>query len=185
MSRQTWNETIAYATSSGTAIANSTTETIIHPNVTIPANYMADGRLLRLRAFGQYSTTGTPTLIFAVRWGGVAGTLLSRTAACTTPSGVTAACYDLDVLLQTRGNGSSGTIMANGTARLFAAVAGTVASTTGEGLVTPMTAGGVITPAAVTVDLTADAALSLTATWSAASASNTLTGLNYVLETLN
>lgn len=185
MSKQFWSETIAWATASGTAVANTTTETIIHPNVTIPANYMQDGRLLRLRAFGQYSTTATPTLIFSVRWGGVAGTLLCKTAACTTPSGVTAACYDLDVLIQTRSNGSSGTIMANGVARLFAAVAGTVASATGEGLVTPMTAGGVITPAAVTVDLTADTALSLTATWSAASASNTLTGLNYHIETLN
>ena len=52
-------------------------------------------------------------------------------------------------------------------------------------LVTPMTNGGVITPAAVTLDLTASAALSLTATWSASSSSNTLTGLHYVLEELN
>lgn len=185
MSRQAWAESLFVATASGTAIASTTTETIIFPNVTIPANYVADGRCLRLRAFGQYSTTGTPTLIFGLRWGGVAGTILAKTAACTTPSGVTAACWDLDVLIQNRSNGSSGTVMANGTARLFAAVAGTVASATGEGLVTPMTAGGVVTPAVATVDLTADTALSLTATWSASSASNTLTGLNYVLESLN
>jgi hypothetical protein len=40
-------------------------------------------------------------------------------------------------------------------------------------------------PAAVTVDLTADTALSLTADWSAASASNTLTGMFYTIEALN
>ncbi len=185
MSRQSWSEAIVWTTTSGTAVASTSAETIIFPDVTIPANYFQDGRLLRLRAFGQYSNTGTPTLIFGLRWGGVAGTLLCKTAACTTPSGVTAACWDLDVLLQTRANGASGSIMANGTARVFAAVAGTVASATGEGLVTPMTNGGVITPAAVTLDLTASAALSLTATWSASSASNTLTGLNYALESLN
>ena len=185
MSRQYWSETLAWATSSGTAVANTVTETIAFPNITIPANYLQDGRCLRARAFGQYSTTATPTLIFRFRWGGVAGTILCQTAACTTPTTVTAACWELDVLIQTRSNGATGTLMANGTARVFAAVAGTVASTTGEGLLTPMTAGGVITPAAVTVDLTADTALSVTAQWSAASASNTLTGLNYIVEAVN
>lgn len=185
MSRQYWEESLAWAVASGTAVANSTTETILFPNVTIPANYLQDGRCLRLRAFGQYSTTATPTMIFTVRLGGVAGTTLCKTAACTTPSGVTAACWDLDVVIQTRSNGSAGTLMANGTARVFAAVAGTVASATGEGLVTPMTAGGVVTPATASVDLTTDQALSLTLTWSAASASNTATGLNYTVESLN
>lgn len=185
MSRQFWEESLAWAVVSGTAVANSTTETILFPNVTIPANYLQDGRCLRVRAFGQYSNTGTPTMIFGLRLGGVAGTLLCKTAACTTPSGVTAACWDLDIVVQTRTNGSAGTLMANGTARVFAAVAGTVASATGEALVTPMTAGGVVTPATASLDLTADQALSLTLTWSAASASNTATGLNYTIESLN
>lgn len=185
MSRQFWEENLTWATSSGTAIASTTTETIIFPNVTIPANYLQDGRCLRVRAFGQYSNTGTPTLIFTVRWGGVSGTVLCKTAACTTPSGVTAAMWDLDFVIQTRSNGSSGTLMANGTARVFAAVAGTVASATGEGLVTPMSAGGITVPAVATVDLTADTALALTATWSASSASNSLTGLNYTIESMN
>lgn len=186
MSRQFWGETLFWATASGTAVTNTTTETILFPNVTVPANYMQDGRCLRLRAIGQYSTgTGPPTLIFTVRWGGVAGTVLCKTAACTTVASVTAALWDLDIVLQTRSNGSSGTVMANGVCRLFAAVAGTVASATGEGLVTPMSNGGVTTPAAATVDLTADTALSLTATWSASSTSHTITGLNYTGESLN
>lgn len=184
MSRQFWSETITWATASGTAVANTTTETILFPNVTIPANYLQDGRLLRLRAFGQYSTTATPTIIFALRWGGVAGTVLCKTAATTLPT-ATAATWDLDVLIQTRSNGSNGTIMANGKASIFAGVAATVASATGAAADTPMTAGGVLAPAVASVDLTADTALSLTATWSAASASNTTTGLNYTLEALN
>lgn len=124
-------------------------------------------------------------MIFGIRLGGVAGTLICKTAACTTPSGVTAAMWDLDVLITTRSNGSSGTVMGNGVARIFAAVAGTVASATGEGLVTPMTNGGVVTPATATVDLTVDEALSITLTWSAASASNTATGLNLIIEAVN
>lgn len=185
MSRQYWQEALQWATSDGTAVANTTTETIIFPNVTVPANYMQDGRTLRLRAFGKYSTTGTPTMIFTLRWGGTSGTVICKTAACTTPSGVTNAAWDLDVIMTVRSNGATGTVMGNGTARVFAAVAGTVASATGEGLVTPLTNGGVVTPAAATLDLTADTALALTMTWSAASASNTTTGLNYVLESLN
>lgn len=185
MSRQFWTEMIAWATASGTAVASTASETILFPNVTIPANYMQDGRALRIRAFGQYSNTGTPTMIFGVRWGGVAGTLICKTAAITTPSGVTAATWDLEVLLQTRSNGSSGTIMGNGVCRVFAAVAPTVASATGAAAVTPMTNGGVVTPAVATVDLTADTALALTLTWSASSASNTATGLNYELDSKN
>ena len=185
MSRNSYQETLYWVASSGTAIASTVTETIIFPDYTVPANVMQAERLLRLRAFGQYSNTATPTLIFRVRWGGVAGTLLCATAACTTPSGVTAATWNLDVLIQTRSSGATGTVMANGVANVFAAVAGTVASVTGGGLLTPMTAGGVVTPATATIDTTSSAALSVTAEWSASSASNTLTGLNYLVESLN
>lgn len=184
MSRQFWSETVAWATASGTSVNSANVETILFPNVTLPANFMQDGRALRLRAQGQWTTTAsTPTLIFSVRWGGVSGTVLCKTAACTTVASTTAAMWDLDIIIQTRSNGSSGTVMAIGTARLFAGVAGTVASTTGEGLVTAMGSSGVLAPAAVTVDLTADTALSLTVTPSTTAV--TLIGLNYTIEVLN
>src|ERR1051325_4445461 len=139
MSRQTWSETLAWATASGTAVTNTTTETILFPNVTIPANYMADGRLLRLKAFGQWSTgTGPPTLIFGARWGGVAGTLLCKSATITTVASITAAPWELEIMMQTRSNGSSGTIMANGHAMLYSGAAPTAASATGAGGVAPM-----------------------------------------------
>jgi hypothetical protein len=187
MPRQFWNEAVTWNTASGAAIANKTTEDIIFPDVTVFANYMQDGRALRYIAYGQYShTTGSPTLIFALRWGGVAGTVLATSAACTCIStAVTAANWRIELLINTRTNGSAGTLMANGIVTLFSGVAGTVASVTGEGLVTPMSAGGVLGPAAVTVDLTTDKALSLTAKWSAANALNTLTGLNQLVESLN
>lgn len=184
MSRQFWKEQIAWATASATAVANTTTETIAYGNITVPSNYLQDGRNFKLVVIGQYSTTLTPTLVFTARWGGVAGTVLCKTAASTLPT-ITAGLWKAEIWLTTRSNGATGTVMANGEVTLYAGVAGTVASATGEALVTPMTAGGVLTPAVATVDLTADTALAITATWSAASASNTLTGLQYYLDSEN
>lgn len=185
MSRQFWSEQIAWATADGTAIANTITETIIFPNITIPANYMADGRVLRITIFGRHSTTGTPTLTFRVRWGGVAGTVLAASGAITCGSGVTAGMWRMDVLIQTRSNGSAGTLFVTGQATVADDAASTVGSATNTHGSDFMGSAGVATPAAVAVDLTADTALSVTATWSAASASNTLTGHNYILESLN
>src|SRR4051794_910629 len=113
MSRQMWEECLTWATASGTAVGNTTTETIVMPNITIPANYMQDGRHLRGRIFGQIGNvvTAQPTVTFRVRWGGVAGTLLAATAAVTTSAtAFTAAVFDWEFVIQTRSNGSSGTL---------------------------------------------------------------------------
>lgn len=185
MSRQFWQETLAWATADGAAIANTTTETIVFPNVTIPANYLADGRALELIAFGRHSTTGTPTLTFRLRWGGVAGTVLAASGAMVAGSAVTNAMWRLHLLIQTRANGATGTLFAVGSARLGEDATSTVGSVTNAGAEDLMGSAGVAAPAAVTVDLTADAALSLTAQWGTASASNTLTGHVYVLKSLN
>lgn len=192
MSRQTWDEAVSWVTASGTAIAASTTETIIFPNVTIPANYMADGRVLRLRAFGAYGTTATPTLIFSIRWGGVAGTVLSKSGTVTTTSGTgggasMTALWELEAYIQTRANGSSGSLMTNGLATLFTSTAPTAGTVTNYGMPMVLASGatGGTTPVAVTADLTADTALSLTALWGTNNAANSLQGIQYVIESLN
>lgn len=185
MSRQFWSEALAWATADGTAIANSTTETIIFPNVTIPANYMQDGRILRVRAFGRHSTTATPTLTFRLRWGGVSGTVLAASGAVTCGSAVTAAMWGLEAVIQTRSNGSSGTLFTIGEVTVGEDAASTVGSATNVAGHDFLGSGGVATPSTASVDLTADTALSITATWSAASASNTLTGHVYLIEGLN
>ena len=177
MSRQMWTEALAWAVADGTAVADTTTETIIFPNITIPANYMQDGRVLRLRAFGKLSTTGTPTMTWAIRWGGVSGTVLATTEAITMGSGVANVNWSIDAMLQTRSNGATGTLLVMGNVHVHTA-AGTVLSNV-------FGVSGYDAPAAVAVDLTADTAMSLTADWSAASASNTLTGMLYTLEALN
>lgn len=186
-SRQFWMECIAWATADGTAIASSTTETILFPNVTIPANYMSDGREVRLRLEGKYSTLGSGTVshVYSIRWGGVAGTLLTKTGTVTLLISMTNALFEIEAKLQTRSNGSSGSIMANGVARAFGGTAPTIGSATGAPAIAPLTNGGQTVPAAVTVDLTADTALSVTLTHGANSASNTATGLQYTLDSSN
>ncbi len=192
MSRQAWCESVFAATSSGTAIANSTTETIIFPNVTIPANYMADGRCLRLRAFGAYGTTSTPTLIFSVRWGGVAGTVLSKSSTITTTSATgggasMTALWTAEIIIQTRSNGATGTLMTNGEVILYNSANPTSGTVTNYGLPAVLASGstGGTTPVAVTADLTADTALSFTATWGTANSANSLQGHQYTIESLN
>ncbi len=192
MSRQFWSESIVWATASGTAVANTATETILFPNVTIPANYMQDGRALRLRGFFAYGTTATPTLVFSVRWGGVAGTVLAKQAANVTTSGVgggasMTAMGSFEIIIQTRSNGSSGTLMTNGETILYTSTLVTAGTVTNYGQPAPIASGstGGTTPVAVTADLTADTALSLTVTWGTSNAANSIQGLNYTIESLN
>lgn len=185
MSRQFWSETLSWVTASGTAVANSTTETILFPNITIPGNYLADGRVLRLTAMGGYGTTGTPTLQFRLRWGGVSGTVMAASGAYTTGSGVgggasMTALWKVDLIVQVRANGASGTTMSNGLLHIF-----TTGTTAGVELPIASGSTGGTTPATATVDLTADTALALTATWGTANAANSIQGHNYIVEALN
>lgn len=185
MSRQFFEEALVWATADGTAVANTTTETILFPNTTFPGNYMQDGRVLTITAYGRHSTTGTPTLTFRLRWAGVSGTVLCASGAVTCGSGVTAAMWRLEAMLTVRSNGSSGTIFATGIVIVGEDAAPTVGSATNAPGISLMGSAGVATPAAATVDLSAESALALTATWSAASASNTITGHQLLIESLN
>lgn len=185
MSRQFWQETLWWQTVDGTAIASSVTETIVFPNQTIPASYLQDGRALRVTSMGRYGSTGTPTIRFRLRMGGVAGTVIWDSGTITVGSGVTNAMWKTEILIQGRSNGASGTVFAMGEAMVGSALAPSVGSATGDSAHGLFGSAGDDTPAAVSFDLTADQALSLTAQWSANSASNTLTGHLHHGESLN
>lgn len=188
MSRQSWQEAIFWATADGTAVNTTATETIIFPNVTIPANYMQDGRTLRIKVSGRWSNvvTAVPTIIWAVRWGGVAGTMLAQTPAIVTPAAATtSAPFSFEVVIQTRTNGATGSVFAFGEAIMGTGAAPTFGTVANYGVVVPMTSTGTTVPAAVTVDLTADTALSVTGKFSASNAANGFTGHVYIGESLN
>lgn len=192
MSKQYWKETIVWATSTATAVANTTTETVLVPNTTIPANFMQDGRALHIFGSGSYGTTSTPTIIFSVRWGGVSGTVMAKSSTVTTTSAVgggasMTALFTYDFTIQTRSNGSSGTAMTNGLVTLFTSTGMTAGTVTNYGQPLPLVSGstGGTTPATATCDFTADTALSLTVTWGTANSANSIQVTNHYIEALN
>lgn len=194
MPRQYWEETLAWATADGTAVANSTTEAIVFPNITVPGGFMQDSRVVKATAYGRYSNviTAVPTITFKLRWGGIAGTVICMSPAIKcSPTAVTNAPWMLEALIQTRSNGSSGTVFAMGNVSLTVGTAPSIQTVGGTtslvdpGMVALLSSTGTTAPAAVTVDLTVDTALTLSAVWSAANAANTLTGHMYTLEALN
>jgi hypothetical protein len=187
MTRQYFSECVSWLTTDGTAVASSAAETILVPNVTLPANYMNDGRSLLVRARGKYSTlgSGTVTHVYRLRWGGVAGTLLAASGTVTLLISMTNALFEVELEIQNRSNGATGTLLVNGQAVAFGGTAPTIGSATGAPAVAPMTAGGQTVPAAVTCDLTADTALALTIQHGASSGSNTATGLHHTIESRN
>lgn len=183
MSRQFWTEALYWSTADGAAVA-SASETINFPNVTVPANYLQDGRQLEIWAWGRYSsTTGPPTATFRNRWGGVAGTLIATSGAITMVASQTNAIWMTYLRLTVRTNGSTGTVMGIGMCVLFNAAAPTVGSATGAPGIAPMSQNGITAPAVATVDLTADTALSHTVQHS--SASNASTGHNLYIDSPN
>lgn len=161
----------------GTAIVNTATETIVFPNVPIPAETMFHGRRLKITAAGKLSTTGTPTIIFRLRWGGVGGTVLALTEALAMGSGVANVIWRLEATIQCRVDGATGKLIVFGEVKIHTA-AGTIVQNV-------FSVSGFDAPAEVTADVLAAADLALTAQWSAADPANTLTGMDYCVEALN
>lgn len=155
---------------------------------------MQDGRCLRLRAWGSYGTTATPSCVISLRWGGVAGTILGKTGLNVLTSGVgggasMTAMWNMEAYIQVRSNGSSGTAMTNGEVNWSTSTLATAGTVTQYGMpciiVSGITGAPGTAAAVSTVDLTADTALSLTALWSASNAANSIQGLQYTIEALN
>ena len=77
--------------------------------------------------------------------------------------------------------------MTNGEVITYTSTAPTAGTVTNYGLPQVLASGstGGTTPVAVTADLTADTALSLTVKWGTANAANSIQGLNYTIESMN
>lgn len=193
MSRQFWSETVAWATAAGTAVASSAVETILIPNVTIPANFMQDGRILRVKATGAYGThSATTGFTMAMRWGGVAGTHITESAvnvlSVSFGGGASmTGLWEMEVIIQTRSNGATGTLFSNGHAIFYSAALTTGGTVLNYGMPVPLVSGtgGGATPVVATVDLTADTALSLTGLWATSNAANSIRCDTYIVEALN
>jgi hypothetical protein len=122
----------------------------------------------------------------------VTGTVLAQSFAITTTSGVgggasMTAPWSFDGVIQTRTNGATGTLFTSAEVRLYTSTAPVAGTVTNYGMNAFLASGstGGTTPVAVTADLTADTALSVTVLWSAASASNSIQAHQYTVEALN
>lgn len=168
MGRQYWvTPAPPFHTTNGTAYNTSTTLTDVSPlpNIVIPANLLEPGFELEVEAAGEFSNTGTPTLLLGVYFGGVAGVALAATSAVTTTTGAAAWPWQLRWRGVVRTNGTAGSI--NGQGRVYIGTALTAFTTRPF----PETAAG----RTVTVDTTTAKAITIGAQWGTSSASNTLT----------
>jgi hypothetical protein len=187
---QGWQELIDTIVVDGTAISNSTTETIIAPDFNLPAYYMAPGRVLQVSAFGVNSNvvTNPGTLTFRVRWGGVAGTVLLATGALGLDTAAhTNALWMLTATIVCRTAGATGTFMSGGIVHIYGLLAGTAFPVTN---LLPQLMGSAGTPgssgnAAVTVDTTTAKLLSLTAQFTLGTNPTNLTCQQRLVEVLN
>lgn len=163
--------------STQTTVANTVTETFL-ASMTIPANDAVVGAIYRIKAWGIFGVTGTPTLNIRNRLGGVAGSSWGQTGAQTIQSGVTNRLWMAEQVLTCEGTGASATW--NGP--LHVEMAGVLAGTApfiNDGAELTTAVDGTAT---ITVDSTVSNTFGITATWSAASASNTILCKGFIAE---
>lgn len=170
MSLQTWEECLNVNVADGTAVTAAAL-TVLVPDITIPANYMYSGRVLRQTVYAKLTSTGTPgTMTISSYWGGTGGVLLAVSGTITVGTSITNGTYRIELTHTCRTVGSSGSILTTGVA--FFGTAATAAI-----FLLPNTA-----PAATTVDTTAAKALTVAITPSVATGSHT--GIQHTIEAL-
>jgi hypothetical protein len=158
-----------FAQTASVTVASTASETTLvgagAGSATIPANAWYVGKTIRVRVSGYLSDTGTPTLTVKIKFG---STVILTTGAITLASGVSNVGWQIEGTITCRTVGGSGTVFAQGTFQYNNSVPTNIVNT-----------------AAVTIDTTASQAVSATATWSASSASNTITATNLSIEAVN
>lgn len=187
MSFQGFQETLIASQVDSTALTASTTPTTILPTAavyTVPANFMAIGRRLRLTAWGRISTVVTTpgTLTLDVRFGSVVvanGAAMALNIVAKTNVGW---FLQWDLVCRAIGGGTSANMMHQGIWSSEAVIGSPLPSVGGAGChMLPISTA----PAVGTgFDSTASQAVNLFATWSLNNANSILTH-QYTLESLN
>lgn len=130
----------------------------------IPAGSLVPGSTIRIEAWGVASNTGTPTLIMGLYFGLVAGVALAVSTAKTTTTAMANWEWHMWYTGRITKVGTAGGIIGSGYWRLPTSL------TAWTEFRLPETA-----PAEVAIDTTVNKQLAIGATWSASSASNTIT----------
>lgn len=188
MSMQGWVELLAVAPTDGPTLTNTVTATsvlVATAKPVLPAQYFdKPGKMIRIRAKGRMSTVVTTpgTFTFDIRFGTTVvftgGAMALNTVAQTNST------FDLDISLVCRaiGSGTGGTVLGAGNFSSRAVIGSPAATAGGAGeLLLPDTAPVVGTGFDSTLVQTID----LFGTWSVASASNSITLHQVMIESLN
>jgi hypothetical protein len=180
MARNTWvnliNDDTRGLSAAGLTLATFTTSAPVFPTVAFPANYFKSGRLLHMRARGTYATTAAPTYTFRLQ--NTVGTTVTlvTTSALTAGTTQTNMPWEVDIQIQCRTEGTTGTLFAMGDFNWG------LTSTTQATFYLP-NAG--TAPATATVDTTIAQTWGLEVACGTSSASNTVTGQIMELKALN
>ena len=175
---QYWQQPLPpFHIASAAAYANSVTLSDVSPlpHKSFPANYLVIGTELEITAWGQFSTTGTPTLLLGFYYGAVAGVALAATAATTTGSGAAAWPWSMVYYGKVRTIGTTGTITGQGVLQLGTSLTASTA------VALPATAAA----RTVTIDTTTLKNITVGAQWGTQSVSNTLTCDDFSVKIIN
>lgn len=161
------------------------TQAIINQYCAIPANDARAGKVYQLEMGGVYGNTATPTIIFTPRWGTsttpATNITLGASGTFTTITGTTALPYYIKFTFAIRTSppgATLGTGWGNGVVSLGIPV-------TSSQFVTDLYIGGTAATIDTTGQGTAGCGLTMNATWSASSVSNTSTCNWFLLRSLN
>jgi hypothetical protein len=117
-SMQSWREVLYTITADGVAVVTPAVATILVPDFSLPANYLYPGRTLKYKLLGRQSTVITTpgTYTWALRYGGVGGTVLATSAALAPDptAASTAVPWALEFWTVCRSVGSSGSMFTMG-----------------------------------------------------------------------
>jgi len=169
--------TLVAATADSSAIASTTTETgFSNGTYSFAANSLTAGKVIRVKAWGRFSTTGTPTMQWNLRWGAVnTDPIIVGTSVITDPiSGASNEQWQADAMVTVRTTGSSGTVDGTGAIK--------VPTTSGriDTLEYPDVVSGT-----TTINTTATTVMTLMFDWGTNSASNTILLSGWVVEAVN
>lgn len=184
MANNTWENLLdPFPIARGSAFGTFTTAKDVSPT---PLPYVTgyelkQGSVVELEAFGEFSTTGTPTLqlgfVYGVAAGAVAsgGVTLAASGAITTATTGAAWPWHLKWVGRVTAIGATGVIYGHGILDLGTSLTAFAASAI------PVTAAA----RSVTIDTTVQKTFGVMAAWGTSSASNTLTVDNFTAKVVN
>lgn len=151
-------------------VANTVSETALTGTgtgtLTLPANFFAAGKTIKIRALGYHSSTASPNITIRVKLG---STTILTTGAIASGNGSDDA-WVCDAFFTCRTTGGTGTVIGQGYYE----------EVHGNG-----NRGGMVNTATTTIDTTASQAISITVEWGTADAGNTISCTNVLIEVLN